>query len=429
MPPTPSAPPPLPAGDAVHVPGGPNRRLRAAEAMLAAAWNNGWATRPTLDPDALVDKAARATGLPADRDASGWRERLALLCSDLEHTAGLTNVGRTVAHGQLVATLSHRFRAQALWRRHPGIAEHPLPRPIVVVGQMRSGTTRMQRLLACDPRLAFTRFYESWNPLPLGRRAGRLDDRKLRGWAGLLCARLLNPAFDTIHPTRWNAPDEEIGLQNVSLFGSAFEAQWRVPAYCAAVEEGDSLPAYREFRHLLQTLAWLRGETGARRWILKVPQFTQDLPALLRVFPDACLVCLSRDEAEVIASSASLVHNQMALQAHGVDPRWIGREWARKVRLRDERMAAARARADVPQVDVAYDDVSRDWRGEMHRVYGMLGLSLPEAVLARMAAYMRRSVGRGRKRHEYRPADFGLAAPPSGRGGAVGGGAAEREAA
>lgn len=377
------------------------RRLRLAEFLLERAWARGWADRPALDPDQLVRKAVARTGCEADDDTSGWRRRLALLCTDLEQEARLTRVGRTIAHGQLVAALSNRFRAAALWRRHPEIADQPFPAPIIVVGQMRSGTTRMQRLLACDPRLACTRFYESWNPLPLNGPGARIDDRKFRGWLGLRAARALNPGFDAIHPTEWNAPDEEIGLQSLSIFGSAFEAQWRVPNFCAEIENADALPAYREFRHLLQTLAWLRREDGSRPWIMKVPQFTQDLDALLSVFPDARLVCLSRDPDQLVASSASLVHNQIILQSTLHDPGWIGREWRRKVRLRADRTAAARARADVPQIDVAFDDVTRDWEGEMQRVYAMLGMPLSSDLRAAMAAYVRSTEPHRRKPHRY----------------------------
>jgi hypothetical protein len=379
----------------------PAFRLRAAETLLERAWAKGWADRPTLDPGELIGKAAAKSGHRPDTDPSGWRTRLDLLCADLEGEAKLNRLGRTIAHGQLVAALANRFRAQALWRRYAEIADQPLPAPIIVVGQMRSGTTRVQRLLACDPRLSSTRFYESWNPVPLRARRAWMDDRKLRGWLGLLAARLLNPRFDSIHPTSWNAVDEEIGLQSLSIFGSAFEAQWRVPNFCAAVEEGDALPAYREFKRLLQMLAWLRGDDGTRPAILKVPQFTQDLDVLLRVFPDARLVCLSRDQAEVVGSSASLSRNQMALQSHDVDPQWITREWARKVRLRQDRTAAARARADVPQIDVAFEDVTHDWEGEMRRVYAMLGMTLPPAVVAAMRAYTRSTAQHRRSPHRY----------------------------
>lgn len=389
----------------------PANRLKLANAMLDRAWDRGWASVPTLEPDGLIRKAiARADAAADDDDTEvGWRRRLDLLCSDLDHHARLTSLGRTIAHGQIVSALASRFRAQALWRRHPEIAVQPIRAPIIIVGQMRSGTTRMQRMLACDSRLTFTRFYESWNPIPDGGPRRTFDARKVKGWFGLACARLLNPRFDAIHPTEWHAPDEEIGLHNLSIFGSAFEAQWRVPTYTAAVENGDCVPVYREFKRLLQTLAWLRGDLGDRPWVLKVPQFAQDVPALLTVFPDARLIYLQRKSAAVIASSASLVCNQMILQSHHVDPLWIGQEWTRKVRLRDERMAAARGIGDAPMVDVAYDAIEQDWRSEMQRVYAMLGLPLTPTVSRAISSYLHQSAPHRRERHDYDPGYFGLA--------------------
>lgn len=383
-------------------------RLELAEAALQKAWAKGWASRPPLDPDAVVGVAERRVGANVKDDPCGWRERLALLCGDLEARAQLSGVGRTIAHGQLVAAVMHRIRAEALWARYPAILELPIAAPIIVVGQMRSGSTRMQRLLACDPRLAHTRFFESWNPLPLGAPHALIDDRKWRSRVGLLCARLLNPGFDVTHPTGWNAPDEEIGLHNVSIFGSSFEVQWRVPSFTAQVEEGDAVPVYREFKRLLQTLAWLRRDGGHAPWVLKVPQFTQDLDALLRVFPGARLIFLTRDPVAVVGSSASLVRNQMMLQSDHVDPRWIGREWVRKVALREQRIAASRAGTDAPGVEVSFAGMQRDWKGEMARVYRTLGLQLDERVSAAMRSYLRGSNRRRAAPHRYDIAEFGL---------------------
>ncbi len=389
-------------------------RLRLANAALRRLWTKGWATMPSLDPGQLIEKAAAKARAAPDDDRSGWKRRLELLCDDLERHAQLSDVGRTIAHGQLVSALASRFRAHALWRRQPGIAARPFAAPIVIVGQMRSGSTRMQRLLACDPRLTYTRFFESWNPIPGavadGRAPGAIDARKLKGQVGLTMARLLNPDFSAIHPTSWQAPDEEIGLHSLSIYGSAFEAQWRVPAHTAAVEQDDAVPVYREFRQLLQTLCWLRGAAPARPWILKVPQFTQDLAALLQVFPDARLIHLHRDPAEVVASATTLVCNQMRIQSHEVDPAWVEAEWARKVRLRTERVAMARARSSAPEVDVGYHDVTRDWAGEMERVYRMLRLPLTAGVLARMRRYMETSASTHRPRHGDARARSGAAA-------------------
>ena len=265
----------------------------------------------------------------------------------------------------------------------------------------------MQRLLACDPRLTHTRFFESWNPLP--GETPLIDDRRLRGWLALRVAGLLNPEFDAIHPTGTAAPDEETGLHNISIFGAAFEAQWRIPSFAKAGEAMDTRPVYHEFKRLLQTIAWQRRE-AARPWVLKMPQLTQDLAAVLDVVPDARLVCLERPATGLVASSASLAHSQMRVQSDRVDPRWIGREWLRKVALRERRMGEALATAAVPRVHVAFADMDRDWRGEMGRVYAMLGMPLTDDIEARMARYLARPKHRKLAAHRYSLAEYGLTA-------------------
>lgn len=376
--------------------------------MLDGAWRREWLPRPDLDPEALIAAARSRTGLEVPGEDRGWRDRLDILTRDLHGEAELTPLGTVIAYGQLVAALANRARMHALWQRHPEILDQPVRAPVIVLGQMRSGTTRVQRLLACDPRLAHTRFFESWNPVPAGKRLRALDDRRLRGWLALRAARRLNPQFDVIHPTGTAEPDEEIGFHNVAIFGSAYEAQWRVPSFAAACETMDTRPVYGEFRRLLQTVAWLRGESGERPWILKLPQMTQDLAAVLATFPDARLVCLDRPAPALVASSASLVLNQMQIQSNALDPHWIGREWLRKVALRRRRTDDARARFDGCQVDLSFDEIGADWRAAMRKVYRILDIPLVPEVEQRMARYLDRKRHRRLADHHYSLDQFGL---------------------
>ncbi|HEU0045733.1 sulfotransferase [Sphingomonas sp.] len=382
------------------------RRLRVADAALEWLWSKGLATRPPLDPAALL-AATAASDLP---DPSGWRHRLFLLCEALEQTARLTPLGRTMAYGQLAAALRDRVRLERLWARHPAILDQPLAPPIIIVGQMRSGSTRLQRLLARDPRLAATRFFESWNPVPRTLDRGWFDDRVWRARLGLALTRTLNPDFAAIHPTRWNAADEQIGWHAISIFGAAFETQWRVPAFTAEVESTDPTPVYREFRRLLQTVTWLRGDDGARAHVLKIPQFAQDLDAILRVFPDATILRLDRNPVPVVASSASLARNQMELQSTAVCPHWLGRETLRKVALRHERTEATLRRAAVPHLRIDYDAMTANWESEIGRVYDHLRLPLTAAVHMAMQEELDRSRRHQLHRHRYALADYGLTA-------------------
>ena len=392
----------LPAAGSVE----PEQRRRAANILLEAAWSRAWLSRPTLDPDELVAAACKTSKIAKLQDGC-WRDRLNILVSALTSEASLNNLGRVIAHGQITAALLNRARMQALWDRHPEIGDISVQAPILIAGQMRSGSTRIQRLLACDPRLTFTRFYESWNPLPRFRGLAHTD-RWLRAAAALSCAHFFNPAFRHIHPTGVHQAEEEMGLQNISLFGSAFEAQWRIPSFAAAVEDADPAAPYAEFKRLLQTIAWFRRRSAPQPWLLKLPQFAQDMDAVLATFPGARVIRLHRDPEPLVASSASLVHNQMSLQSDVSDPRWIGREWLRKTALRDHRLNAALARSAAARVDIHYDAVNADWRGQMARIYKLLGMSLPQTVEQRMSRFIDGKRHAKLRRHRYDLSRFGL---------------------
>jgi hypothetical protein len=388
-------------------PHGTGDRLRHVNVLLERAWARGWSQRPRLEADALMAAARTSAGRDDFGVDDGWRERLDRLCVALAEEAALNALGTTVAYGQLVAALAGRLRAVALWQRHPEIAQVPISRPIVIVGQMRSGSTRMQRLLACDPQFTYTRFFESWNPVPRWSRLP-LDDRRWRGWLALQVAHWLNPKFGVIHPVRPHQADEEIGLHNIALYGAAFEAQWRIPSFARHGEQADRAPVYAEFRRHLQTIRWLRRDRQDKPWVLKLPQFAQDLDAVLATFPDARIVVLHRDPVQVVGSSASLVHNQMIVQSDQVDRMWIGQEWLRKVALRDRRTAEARERWQEPSVDVDFAAMQGDWREEIRKVYAALDLPLSDAAETGMTRYMGKRDHRKLRHHAYDIADYGL---------------------
>lgn len=383
------------------------RNVARANRALEAVWRSGLLPRPRLEPDALEATALRGRTRTAFGPDESWRVPLEILLRSLREEADLNPLGLTMAHGQIVMMLRARLRAAALWQAHPDILARPVAGPVVILGQMRSGTTRLHRLLACDPRFAFTSMAESMIPTPFTRRPGARDSRRLRARAGLAMVERLNPELGRIHPTTPDAAEEEFGWLSFGFGAAQFEAQWRAPGFTRWWEAQDRNALYREFGALLRTNAWFRREDTEKPWILKAPQFLEDLPALLAAFPDAKLICLERDLAEVVPSSASLVWNQMRIQSDTADPAWIGREWLRRTRRRADIAAATlRERPDVPRIEVGYTAMSRDWRGEMARIYDFLGLELTREVQGRMQAWLD-----GATRHSghcYSLAQFGL---------------------
>lgn len=378
---------------------------------LDRAWSKGWLAHPPLDPAALWAKAAR--GFSADDECGGrseadradFRDRLARLAESLEGEARLNPLGRCIAHGQLVRAIRHRLALGRLWRARPGLLATEIPAPILVVGQMRSGTTRVHRLLAADPAHSATRFCDSWHPVPEAP-----DLRPLKSGFALAMARRLDPWLDAIHPFGAARADEELGWLAAALDHCAYEAQWHVPAFTAWSEARDPAPVYREFARILRTDAAHRGNAHRPR-VMKVPQFAEDLPALLAQFPDARVVVSQRCDAATLRSSVSLVANQRAIQSDEADLGAIEHEWRRKIALRRARIESALDGFAGPVARIDFARLDADWQAEIAALYAALDLPLPDEAIAAMAREMARAGASPHRAHAAHLEKFGAAAP------------------
>lgn len=370
----------------------------------------GWANRAlapvprvTLDPDEIEAFVLRRTG--AGRiEGEHWRPYFRTLAEDLERSAALSPLGRVIANGQLVGLLTARVRAARLLARQPEIHEEPIRRPIIIMGPMRSGSTRVQRLLACDPRFAWTRLHESLFPVPRGQGDRR---RVVQAAAVHRLLRTLNPAVQQIHPSSASSPDEEFGHLSFAMTSAQAAVQWRVPGLVATEQKRDWIPVVSELAMLLRLNGWARGGVGNRRWVLKCPAYADMADALLDAFPDASVIHLSRDPVKVVASSASLVFEQRRIHSDAADPVAIGAEWmGRTLRRTVLQLEARQAHPRNNHIDLHYEEVSHDWQGAMHRLYRALGEPLEAETLAAMERYLSRA--KAHKGHRYRPEEFGL---------------------
>ena len=355
-----------------------------ANGAIAGMWARGWTEKPRLDPDFLWEEGAKGfsaedeISIRSEEEVADFRLRLEKLCQALTGEAQLNALGHTMAYGQLKGAIRKRHALGRLWREKPDLATATIAAPILVLGQMRSGTTRVQRLLAADPRFCGTRFCDSHDPVP-----SRPDLRPLKARAGLFLARSVNPWLETMHPFGSIRTDEEIGWLAAALSPAAYEAQWHIPSFVAFSEDRSAAPIYREFSRILRTDAARHGN-GSRPRVLKCPQFSEDLPELIGQFPDARIVLCERDRKAVLASSVSMVASQRAFQSDSHSEVDLRGEWERKIDLRDTRMTAALDEAHIPVPRVCFRRLNDQPHHVLDSVYRDLGLGYDR--IARTAA-------------------------------------------
>jgi Sulfotransferase family len=392
--------------------------LKFLMGSLRSAWSSGILPPADLCPDRLRALAEKDTGLSADTQGRAFFDsQLEQLLPALHHEARLTDFGRLVSHGSLLKVMKERLWFDALVAEHPEIDRIELAPPVIVVGSMRSGTTRMQRLLASDPAFTALRLFEAQAPVPsprafAARAMGRPDPRIPQVSRALKLLASINPAILDVHPTGPMEVDEELGLLDQSLSSAMIEAQRRVPSFARHCEAVDQTPAYQRLHRLLKLRTWFEGTDPLRPYVLKTPQHMQDIAALHAVFPNSPLIFLHRDPVQLVASGASLAWNQMVIQSDHVDPDWVGREWLHKTRHRLDVVARTRALIPAPlQFDLGFDEVGADWRGSVARVYRFLDRELTPGAAAAMESYVARAANEhGYARHRYRLEQFGLSA-------------------
>ncbi len=393
----------------------PPRRTRFIDAVdkgIRAGRKLGLVDKACWDRQALMEQAARQYGL--DDFGDRWFEdALDNLLDAAKGEARLNAAGDFSAMKTIHHLLRDRLYAQMWFDRHPEILARPIRNPVVIVGPMRSGTTRLHRLLSCDRRFAHVRSFETISPVPRPGfedvMAGRKKDfRPTLAKRIMKVARLANPRTLSIHPTGPYEPEEELGLIAASFYGMKFEAQWQIPSFTKWSDGQSAVAAYRHMANLLRLIGWSQQESSLRPWVLKTPQHMLDLPALLEVFPDARLIFTHRDPKSVVGSAASLTWNQTIIYSDHVEPAPHGRTWLRNTQRMIDAMQDARKNISKERaIDIRYDDMDDDWRTQMKRIYRFLKLEI-EPALPDMEDYLARSAASKRQPHAYSLAEFGL---------------------
>jgi hypothetical protein len=369
------------------------------------------AHRAAFDEEALLSEARRTSGLD-DYGGAAFRAPLRVLLHSLREEAPLNAAGIATMRTRILESLLTRLRAEDWIRRNPEIASEEIAAPIVVVGQTRTGTTMLHRLLASDPRHHGPLWWEVRFPAPLpGARWDTPDPRIAIAQAEIAAILAADPEQAAIHPWDALAPDEEIMLLEHAFMSHVPESFTNLPTYRTWLDAQDWAPAYWYLRRLLQFLQWQKRKRDAlhERWVLKTPGHLGYLDTLLAVFPGALIVQTHRDPVQTIPSAASLNRSLWGLSNDHVDPVEVGRQWQQRMARSVARCLASRDRIPERQIaDVWFQDALTNPVHEVERIYARFGIEMTREARAAMEQWLRENRRDKRPAHEYTLEEFGL---------------------
>jgi omega-hydroxy-beta-dihydromenaquinone-9 sulfotransferase len=305
-----------------------------------------------------------------------------------------------------------------------GYRRQPINKPVFIVGNPRSGTTYLQRVLAKD-ELTFTSM-RMWETLFAPSVSQRRVVQTVIKLAGRNAVRLRRAFWrleqlilgkNRVHQSSLLAPDEDqyymvhiwSALVVWHLAGMLDEAHsyTKFDTRMSLKDQDRIMSFYR--RGVQRHLYAHRNKAGnGLHYLSKNPSATPKIAALYRHFPDARIIYLVRNPLDMVPSMVSVV--EYAWQLLGNPPR--------PYMARDNILEMAQHWYNYPlerldqapedsYVIVRYDDLVSDVQGTVKRIYEHFGLTMrPE-----YAEYLRRETVRERRyssTHTYDLAKMGL---------------------
>ncbi len=363
-----------------------------------------------VDEEVMADAKAN-TGL-LDFGEDEFREPLSVLLCSLREEAPLNELGRMILRGRVVESLETRLQTQDWIKRHPEILEEEIGAPIVVVGLMRTGTTMLHRIIACDPRNHAANWWETRFPAPHPNTDwSKADPRIPIAEAEVAAILEADPRQASIHPWNAQAPDEEIMLLEHSFLSHVPEAFVNIPTYRTWINEQDWTPSYVYLKKLLQSLQWQKRQRGdvRDRWVLKTPGHLGYLDTLFNVFPGARVIQTHRDPVETVPSAASMNHAMWALYSENQEANQAGAQWQERLAWGTLRAMESRTRFEPNRfADIWFRDAMKNPIDEIERAYGIFGIEMTPAARAGMEQWRVDNPRDKRPPHEYTLSDYGL---------------------
>lgn len=335
-----------------------------------------------IDADAILEQAARETGLD-DFGPPTYREPLDVLTAAIRDEVVLSEFGTVSVHTLLVSLAKNRLYVQDLLSREPGVHDIEIARPIVIVGQPRTGTTHLHNLLSADPALRSLPYWESLCPVPP---PGQPDERVAGAEMATDFTNAAMPLFKRMHEMDAHHVHEEIQILAMEFATMLFDTMMPMPSYREWYLAHDHTPHYEYVKTVMKAMTHLR---GGDRWVLKSPQHIEQLPVLHRVFPDATVVITHRDPVSVTASLVAMLGYTARLQQAHPDPVKIGAYWRRQEKEMLD--AVVRDRDVIPasqSLDVLFTEFMADDLAMVERIYGLAGQPLDERARAAHTDYL-----------------------------------------
>jgi hypothetical protein len=288
-----------------------------------------------------------------------------------------------------------RLLTNRLWMKrdlaaHPEILEQPLKGPLVVMGVARSGTTKLQKVLAASGDFNWLSFWRNFNwasrtGVPGEDVTGRIAeaDAYCRWYDAISPETKLGHHFEALEP------EEESVISVGSFVAPTFLGYAEIPSYAQWLAVQSPAIGFEWLRDCLKYLQWQGLASADKPWLLKSPNYNGLELEILKTFPNARIVVAHRSPLKTLTSMGKLI--QCFRRAYSDVAPDLGMLVDHNILNMDAHLANRRAHPELPLLDIRFEDTVAALPAVLERVYAHAGIVLSQASLDGMLEWDRRN--------------------------------------
>lgn len=358
-----------------------------------------------MDAERLHQLAERETGL-SDFGDLYYREALDVVLQSIEKDADLHFFGRFGTRMVFLTHLVQRLLFVEAQKRKPDIFNSEMNPPFFIVGIPRAGTTFLQRMLSADPANAGMPMWRLYRPFAI---EGKKDDRLEKTRWELGFRRPMFPEMDTKHVIREDTEEECIWMQGVTFHTISFWVITPVFSYAEWYLAQGRKKSYEEYGLLLKAQ---QQATPEQRLVLKAPDHTPHLDALLSAVPNARIIQLHRNPTTCLTSANSMYYSAHRAVTHNINVKRMA-ETNKKMYtcyLEGGRRCREDPAVDNAVLDVQYDQMVKEPLQTIRDIYARFGVPWTAQYEERLKAFISSHPKDQHGAHRYTPEQFGQSA-------------------
>ncbi len=340
-----------------------------------------------LSPEAAINEACKNSGLQ-DFGNEGFISRLDVLMRSVSNDEGLAGIGKLGIFNDQVRYLENRLKFEKFKKDFPEYQEEIISKPIIIIGLPRSGTTHLLNLIASDSRLKSLPYWQSLRPFKekLLDQENDQDSRQEEAFKEYESFLQTMPLLKSMHDMHPNHIHEEIELQAIDF--STYLPEWLayVPEWRDYYLTHDQINHYQYLRDVLQAMQFIQ---GPKKWVLKSPQHLEQIPSLLKTFPDATFAITYRDPLSVVLSTATMLSYGDRVRRYKVEPENNFNYWHNRIKTLLERFTKDYQLIPADQkCDIFFQDLIKDNLNSVKNIYSKNSFKFDKLANDEIKEYM-----------------------------------------